>query len=394
MDKNLFYKLSTKILTGEATVNEQHEFENRLQEPEYRALFEWLNEQWQCEFEWKTEGLDLDKAVELLFAKMEVAASTASPSKKVVRLRRFIQAAAAVIILLVVTRVVFFHLHSTPEIARFAENTAVDWNSGNTRLILQGDQVLTIDTDESKLDYAAGNGIVVVDDKKTIQQKLNAQASFNTIIVPYGKRSKIILSDSTEVWLNSGSRLVYPPKFTGGNREVYLEGEALFDVRHHDDKPFLVLTDQVEVKVLGTRFNVTAYADNKMTQTLLERGSVEIHYNTGSLLKQSKVRITPGTLAAYNQDNKQMVQKQVNPELYTSWHDGYLIFREEKLSEIAKQLRRYYNVNIKLANESLAKETFSGKLDLKDEASKVFESIAFTSSLKIEKNNNQIILKN
>jgi len=119
--------------------------------------------------------------------------------------------------------------------------------------------------------------------------------------------------------LNSGSKLVYPVVFAEKKREVYIEGEAVFDVAHMKDKPFVVSTKDFDIKVLGTVFNVSAYPDDKYSSTVLEQGKIELIYRGASILSQEKLDISPGYMAVFDRNQKTFEQQQVNTQKYLSW---------------------------------------------------------------------------
>ena len=133
----------------------------------------------------------------------------------------------------------------------------------------------------SSVDYTR-NGAIVLNSDSVIKAADDVPNVMNQLVIPYGNQSKLILSDNTVVWLNAGSRLVYPTFFSGKTREVLLFGEAFFEVSKNADKPFIVKTSDIEIKVLGTQFNVSAYAEDKVIQTVLKEGSVAIHQNNAS----------------------------------------------------------------------------------------------------------------
>ena len=156
---------------------------------------------------------------------------------------------------------------------------------------------------------------------QTVKQEAlrDNKATYNTILVPYGKRTDLKLSDGTVVWLNSGTRLVYPAVFNEDNREVYLEGEAIFDVAHNPEKPFRVLSEHQRIEVLGTVFNVSSYPEDVETSTVLKSGSVRVSY---SAKKDAAMRMTPGMRSAFNARTQKVYTQQVDPEDYFSWRDG------------------------------------------------------------------------
>jgi ferric-dicitrate binding protein FerR (iron transport regulator) len=298
-----------------------------------------------------------------------------------------ISTAAAILLLIGIFTILT--VNKEPEIVAFARYNQSASLTGNTRLILSGKEEIQVSSDESRIAYA-GNGKEIQVDSDRVQQVVEGDEVYNTVIVPYGKRTKITLSDSSSVWLNSGSKLVYPARFARDKREVYLEGEAIFEVSHNKEHPFHVITHDVEVKVLGTVFDLSAYNDDKITSTILESGLVEMKYNTNSILSTSKVRMVPGMMAVYNPEEKDVKQTKVNVKLYTSWKDGYIACEKQSLGEIVKKISRYYNVSIQLNDQSLKNEIFTGNLDLRNSAVQVLAIIAEFINIKVEKTNNQI----
>ena len=303
-----------------------------------------------------------------------------------------IRISTAAVFLLLIGISTFLTMNKESEISVFARNNQSVPLSGNTRLILSGKEEILINSDQSKIAYA-GNGKEIQIDSSRIQQVVeDDKMVYNTVIVPYGKRTQITLSDNSSVWLNSGSKLIYPARFAPEKREVYLEGEAIFEVSHNKQRPFMVITHDIEVKVLGTVFDVSAYTDDATSSTILESGSVELKYKSNSLLSHSKVKMMPGMMAVYDPLDKEVKQSQVNTKRYTSWREGYFIFEQQSLGEILKKISRYYNVSIKLDDQSLADETFTGPLDLRNSATQVLEIISVMINAKVENVDNQIII--
>lgn len=177
----------------------------------------------------------------------------------------------------------------------------------------------------------------------------------NELIIPKGGEYQVVLADGTKVWLNSASRLIYPQSFMGKERRVVLSGEAFFDVTHDAERPFVVETSRMNVKVLGTRFNVNDYDDNEEVSTTLVNGSVEIVSGD-----QQAFRLVPGE-QAYGKENE-LEKREVNVRLYTSWIDGKFLFNNTELEEIAKQISRWYDVEIFFSNENVKKVRFTGAI--------------------------------
>lgn len=269
----------------------------------------------------------------------------------------------------------------------------VDINSSDKVTIVLGTGENIVIDESSSVEYSSNGSNVKMGKGKSYEQNtlIDEKPIFNTILVPYGKRTDVMLSDGTHVWINSGSRLVYPAIFKGKNREVYLEGEAIFEVVHNADKPFKVLSDNQEIEVLGTVFNVSNYPEDEQMITVLKSGSIKLIYNND---ESKSFKITPGTLSSYNTKTSEIKKSKVNVDDYFGWREGYLSLKQQPLDYIASRLSRYYNVEIMIFDEKLSKETFSGKLDLKEDIHKVIDIISETTQMKIIKDKDKIILTN
>lgn len=272
------------------------------------------------------------------------------------------------------------------------ENEKLD----KVKLILNNGEDIEIAEDNSTIKYSNTGQQINIGNSKAIEQpKLKKnEIAYNTVIVPYGRRSQIQLSDGTTVWLNSGTKFVYPRGFSKNKREVYLEGEATFNITHDKNRPFVVVADNHQIKVLGTVFNVSNYKDENSISTVLKSGSVQISYKGNSLFKSKEVlKIIPGTLAVYDKKEHEITTKKVDVEKYFSWIEGELIFKNDNLKLIMKRLSRYYNVNIVINNESVENQTFSGALDLKETVEEVIKMIKETSNFEFNlTNENKIII--
>jgi len=312
-------------------------------------------------------------------------------SKKNKAIIRFSSAAT---ILLLIGVSVFFQLQNRSGIVQFASSLPAKPQSDFTQLMLPGEKVIQIETQESNIEYSASGEQINIDTQKQIEQTVESgNTAYNTVIVPYGKRTRITLSDNSTIWLNSGSKLVYPVCFDEDKREVFLEGEAIFEVSPDKAHPFHVISHNLEIKVLGTVFDLSAYADDSIINTVLEHGSVELIYKGTSMFGTSKEKMVPGMLAMYDPDSKSLVQKNVNTMDYTSWKDGYLNLDQKSLGSIVKKLSRYYNVSIEIEGQDLADETFTGHLDLRNTALQVLELIAETMDIELEQAGHQIKIR-
>lgn len=280
----------------------------------------------------------------------------------------------------------------TSEITEFAQTLNTVKPDSVTNLILQDGRKVMISQKESKIAYDKKGENIVIDSTQTVsQQVVEKERVFNTLVVPYGKRTQITLSDGSKVWLNSGSKLVYPASLKE-ERNVYIEGEAIFEVTHSEQHPFFVVTKDFEIKVLGTVFNVNAYPDDNISSTVLERGKIELSSSAKNLFSKERLTIIPGTMAIFNSTEKAFHQQKVNAQNYMSWRDGYFIFKDEPLANIIKKLERYYNIEIVLQNKNLGKEAFSGNLNLRNTPEEVLNVIAQTTPFIVRHEDQKLII--
>jgi transmembrane sensor len=194
-------------------------------------------------------------------------------------------------------------------------------------------------------------------DQKTADlAKDNTALSYNTLSAPKGGQFSFLLEDGTRVWLNAASILRFPVKFAPGGREVALTGEAYFEVTHNTHAPFLVNAGNTRINVLGTRFNVNAYADEPAVRTTLLEGAVRVVGN------QADILLHPGEQSSFSPNGTATTAK--DPELVeaaVAWKEGYFSFGEEDIQTVMRQISRWYNVDVKY-DGAMTKATFGGEL--------------------------------
>lgn len=173
------------------------------------------------------------------------------------------------------------------------------------------------------------------------------------IVAPVGSKTIVQLPDGSEVFLNHGSKLKYPQKFVGTTRAVVLTGEAYFKVTHDTNMPFIVSTDDLNIKALGTEFNVLAYPNEQTIETTLINGEVVLVELNKSVEKRILGKMEPGQHVKYNTQNHKIISTKGDVEKYISWKDGKLIFKNEPIEQIANRLNRWYNVEIVFANDDV-----------------------------------------
>ncbi|WP_343707702.1 FecR family protein [Flavobacterium sp.] len=185
---------------------------------------------------------------------------------------------------------------------------------------------------------------------------------YNTIRIPYGKKFEVQLSDGTLVHLNAGTSLRYPVQFVKNqNRQVYLLGEAYFEVEKDKEHPFDINTQNVNIEVLGTKFNVDTYSGNTSTDVVLVEGKVSMYKDQKT--KENQVYLKPGEKGSNERGQSKITTEQVNTEYYTAWVKGSLVFKNASFDEIIKKLERRYNVTFINRNKTLGKEIFNARFD-------------------------------
>ncbi len=220
-------------------------------------------------------------------------------------------------------------------------------------------------------------------DKRSVQA---GKHETSRLIVPYGKRSTITLADGSKIWLNSGSVLEFPTTFDNNpSRLINLHsGELYIEVAKDTDKPFIVKTSKMDVRVYGTKFNVTAYANEPQAVVLVE-GKVGVESESGltAMLKPSEQVVLT--------DHNTLETQIVDVQKYTSWKNGYLILEKTPLPEILYQVERYYNLSINLGHTNELKNvTCDGKLILSDDINNVMSTIAFLANATYQRTDDKV----
>ena len=188
--------------------------------------------------------------------------------------------------------------------------------------------------------------------------------AYHTLKVPFGKTFKVTLSDGSIIHLNSGTTFKYPEQFDlESNRKVYLTGEAFFEVAKDELRPFIVHSNKVDVEVLGTKFNLSAYPDDESIQTVLVEGSVRLSESANTL---NNTILSPNYRATWNEISKTFKTERVDVNTYIAWTYGELVFNEASFTAISKKLERSFNVKIINNNHFLATQKFTGTINIKE----------------------------
>ena len=231
--------------------------------------------------------------------------------------------------------------------------------------------------------YSSENaGVEIVNDTVTgkVSYHINEESDqnsliINELIVPKGGEYSLELPDGTIVWVNSESSLRFPEKFALDQREVFLEGEAYFEVKKDTNRPFYVRTEAGNVRVLGTSFNVCAYPEDRFWQTTLIEGSVMIARG------EEKVLMKPDEQYQINLKTGKGELKEVLPELYTSWRDGKFYFKAYTFEELVGKLERWYDFTMFYTSESIKNRRFSGVINKHEPLQDMLKFLEMTSDV-------------
>ena len=235
---------------------------------------------------------------------------------------------------------------------------------------------------------------------------------YNEILVPYGSKAKVMLPDSSSVWLNAGARLKYPANFTGSWREVFLQGEAFFDITKDSQHPFVVNSNGLNIKVLGTKFNLMANADDNIIETTLVEGTIELLGLKG-VDKQSNMVLQSGQKLTLRKEKDQYLihnieeaglsmpeattepvkikaanlSENVNVELTTAWTENKLVFVKERFGDVKTKLERWYGLTIEVKDPEILDYHFTGTFEKQTfEQAMNALSKAASCNFKIDKN--------
>lgn len=209
---------------------------------------------------------------------------------------------------------------------------------------------------------------------------------YNQLIVPKGKRSQLLLSDGTKVWVNAGTKVIYPRVFGEKKREIYVDGEVYLEVTPDVKRPFYVNTEGFEVKVLGTSFDVFAYKQMPVSRVVLVNGAVEIKDQ-----QNTQMKMIPNELVEFKQ-NSITEKRTVNASDYKAWIDGLMILNGDHLQLLAERLGLLYGTKI-ICDSSLDNEQVYGKLDLRDNLDEIIDYIKSMIPLSAREENGVIYLK-
>lgn len=386
MQSDKIYEIIVAVITGEATPEEKDNLQKWLeQSPENREEY--------IKAEKLYNSLKTTTSVDEIHtdtAWNKVYAQTIRKENKRIMIR--ISRYAAVILFLIGIGSLFYFRNSGDNIK---EDMITLNNVTNPTLFTDDGQVVelgkesfSLSKEEVIINNEANKTLTYEKHKDDFIAKKEKNASMNHLIIPHSNTYQLILSDGTRVWLNSESQLVYPSAFSAHEREVKLIGEAYFEVTPDKARPFVVKTEGMDIKVLGTSFNISCYPEESCVSATLVEGSVLI-----SLASGREQIISPSQQLKYDAESHKVELHNVDTQLYTSWKEGIYIFKNLTLEEIMRKLQRWHTFTISYEDESLKNRRYNLQAERDFALDKLLELISFSSDIQFEKNQSLIHIK-
>lgn len=294
MDKNIFFELATKVLSNEASDDERQTFDRSLQHQEYKKLFEWLKTEWNKELKYPPGEFDYAKGLERLKSKIAKSARQDQVKKQRTHLlKRTIQIAASILIFMGIG--------------------------------MEGYKLLNSENTEKQVNYI-------------------------TYTTNRGEREMIELPDGSKVHLNAETTMRYPEKFSKKERNIEMTGEAFFEVKKNRNRPFIVHSGELYVKVVGTSFNIHAFEKDQKIQVSVASGKVIVGKSDDySTPDQNNQTLLPGQQLTYEKGKQQfLVADKIDIAGLIAWKDGILVFNETSFNEVVPILEKWYGIKIHL----------------------------------------------
>ncbi len=308
-----------------------------------------------------------------------------APQRKTIALKTWIARIAAVLIIGFFSGVLYYIAKNTILTSTQVTEAEIQPGSSKALLLLDNGEAVQLELEENDSIFEADGTLISNSKGQLVYSSLNTtETIYNVIKVPRGGEYQLVLSDSTKVWLNSDSEIKYPVQFNQNNRKVWVSGEAYFDVENDKKKPFIVNVKDVEVRVLGTEFNIEAYPENESVITTLVEGSVKLKKEKEELIIEPDQQVITSTIG------EGFTVRQVNAKNHSLWKDGIFYCEAEHLSTIMEKLSRWYDVNIFYLNPSLKDKRFSVEVQRYENIDEVLDILSATNKVRFEINSNNI----
>lgn len=370
MTREEYNTLYEKYLSGNCTRKEREAIEN-YQDHINLDKHHWIEDQMGTQ----------DLVKETIHSKL-LSSIARQKRRKIIKIRTW-YTAAAVMLLILSSGLYFNNLKKKNLVIAKTESPRFknDVLPGDNRAILTLDDGSQINLDDAQ------NGVLASENNTDIRKtgsgqleystgdKLIETVKYNTLSTPMGGQYQLSLPDGSRVWLNSGSSIRFPTAFIGKERIIELKGEAFFDIRENKKMPFIVRTNNsMDIRVLGTQFNVMAYDDEKNINTTLLEGSVQILKESGTAF------LEPGQAAILNKGTGKIKVAAADIEEAVAWKNGYFIFSNENIESIMRKVSRWYNVEVEYKG-NLSNKDFVGTISRDKNISEILKMLELTGAI-------------
>lgn len=310
-------------------------------------------------------------------------------NQSLIKRMRYVKIAAILFLCLGTGFFSFFRISGTNEIEPDFSLSKIRPGTTRAVLVLENGEEKVLQDDRQLEEAIQGKGWKVKGLGQlcyNVEQELkDVREAWHTLKVPIGGEYTLFLEDGTNIQLNSESELKYPVCFGEKSRKVILSGQAYFKVAKDTARPFIVETDQMDIRVCGTSFDVTAYAGETSTYTTLVEGRVEV---AGKNERDKPLVLNPGSQAVFKQGV--LTVREVDTDLYTAWIRGRFAFKGEELEEVLRKLERWYNVQFSIREETIRKKRFTGNVSRYEDITRILEMLELTTDIRFRISGNII----
>lgn len=381
--------LLARYADSETSEDEENELFNLLGQSDYEeeikaALSALLENTYDFEIDPNRKARIMEK----VFGVKEENLQYSPPKRGVFQLKRLAVAASVVLLILSGYYLIWPLPSLQPDETKTSQKTNDIPPGGNkaTLTLANGKQVI-LDSLSSTESFRQGSSLVTNTDGQLAYsvEKNPIDVVFNTLTTPRGGQYQVTLSDGSKAWLNAESSIYFPTNFTGNERRVRITGEVYFEIEKNPDMPFKVDVGQMEIRVLGTHFNINAYDSGDIIKTTLLEGSVEV------IREKSTLRLRPGQQAQVTSKGETSVVDNVNIDEVVAWKAGYFQFNSADIETVMRQITRWYDVEV--LYEGKVTKLFGGSIPRDMSASNVFKALELTGGVHFEIDGKTIIVR-
>ncbi|MDO5979020.1 FecR family protein [Flavivirga spongiicola] len=276
--------------------------------------------------------------------------------------RKWYKVAAVLIIMLGITSYIVSQFYPSQNIITNENSITLTLDNGDIKIISENGDETIVDSNGTVVGKQEGTILNYTKDSES-NEAIVENLVYNELAVPYGKIFQLALSDGTLVHLNAGTTIKYPVKFLRNrNREVFIDGEAYFEVTKDEDHPFVVNSKEMNIRVLGTKFNINSYSEDLVAHTVLVEGLVSV-YDKDSVYDENAILMAPDQIAFWDKNDAKIKIRNIDIDEYIAWVDGRLVFKIRPFSEITKILERHFDVSITNNYKALDTQRFFAKFE-------------------------------